>query len=51
MKGMRMDMLESIKMELDGNELLLEDYPEVVYPIQALDGIANRCNGQLYKGE
>ena len=46
-----MDMLESIKMELDGNDLLLEDYPEVVYPIQSLDGIANRCNGQLYKGE
>ena len=50
-EGHAMDMLESIKMELDGNDLLLEDYPEVVYPIQALDGIANRCNGQLYKGE
>lgn len=50
-EGHAMDMLESIKMELDGNELLLDDYPEVVYPIQALDGIANRCNGQLYKGE
>ena len=50
-EGHAMDMLESIKMELDGNELLLEDYPEVVFPIQALDGIANRCNGQLYKGE
>lgn len=46
-----MDMLESIKMELDGNDLLLDDFPEVVYPIQALDGIANRCNGQLYKGD
>ena len=50
-EGHAMDMLESIKMELDGNELLLEDYPEVVYPIQCLDGIANRCNGQLYRGE
>lgn len=50
-EGHAMDMLDSIKMELDGNDLLLEDYPEVVYPIQALDGIANRCNGQLYKGE
>lgn len=50
-EGHAMDMLESIKMELDGNELLLEDFPEVVYPIQCLDGIANRCNGQLYKGE
>ena len=45
-----MDMLDSIKMELDGNDLLLEDFPEVVYPIQCLDGIANRCNGQLYQG-
>jgi hypothetical protein len=50
-EGHAMDMLESIKMELDGNELLLEDYPEVVYPIQSLDGIANRCNGQLYQGQ
>jgi hypothetical protein len=49
-EGHAMDMLDSIKMELDGNDLLLEDYPEVVYPIQCLDGIANRCNGQLYKG-
>jgi nicotinamidase-related amidase len=49
-EGHAMDMLDSIKMELDGNDLLLEDYPEVVFPIQALDGIANRCNGQLYQG-
>lgn len=50
-EGHAMDMLDSVKMELDGNDLLLEDFPEVVYPIQCLDGIANRCNGQLYKGE
>ena len=50
-EGHAMDMLDSIKMELDGNDLLLEDYPEVVFPIQCLDGIANRCNGQLYEGE
>lgn len=50
-EGHAMDMLDSIKMELDGNDLLLEDFPEVVYPIQCLDGIANRCNGQLHKGE
>ena len=46
-----MDMLDSIKMELDGNDLLLEDFPEAVFPIHCLDGIANRCSGQLYKGE
>lgn len=50
-EGHAMDMLESIKMELDGNDLLLVDFPEVVYPIQCLDGIANRCNGQLYNGD
>jgi len=50
-EGHAMDMLDSIKMELDGNDLLLEDFPEVTFPIQCLDGITNRCNGQLYKGE
>jgi hypothetical protein len=49
-EGHAMGMLESIKGELDGNDLLLEDYPEAVYPIRALDGIANRCAGQLYQG-
>jgi Terminase large subunit gpA, endonuclease domain len=50
-EGHAMDMLESIKMELDGNDRLLEDYPEVAYPIQCLDGIANRANGQLFQEE
>ncbi len=45
------EMLDSIKMELDGNDILEADFPEVVYPIRCLDGIANRCSGQLYKGE
>ena len=46
-----MYMFDAIKMDLDGYDLLLADFPDAVYPIQALDGIANRCNGQLYKGE
>ncbi len=50
-EGHAMDMLDSIKMELDGNDLLLEDSPEVAYPIQCLDGIANRCKGRHFKGE
>ena len=50
-EGHAMGMLESIKMELEGNERLLEDFPEVVYPIHCLDGIANRCAGQLYRGQ
>jgi hypothetical protein len=32
--------MESVKTGLDSNDLLLEDYREVVYPIQCLDGIA-----------
>ena len=50
-EGHAMDMLDSIKMELDSNDLLLADFPEVCYPIQCLEGIANRCAGQLYRGE
>jgi hypothetical protein len=50
-EGHAMDMLESIKTELDGSDVLLEDFPEVVYPIQCLDGIANRCSGQLCQGQ
>lgn len=44
------DMLESIKTELETNDLLAADFPEVCYPIRALDGINNRAAGQLYKG-
>ena len=45
------EMLQSLKAELDGNDLLLADYPEVCYPIRALDGIVNRARGQLYEGQ
>lgn len=50
-EGHACDMLDSIKTELDSNELLLADFPEACFPIQALDGISNRANGQLYKGK
>lgn len=45
------DMLDSLKTELETNELLLADFPEAVFPIQALDGIPHRASGQLYRGE
>lgn len=45
------EMLNSIKSELENNELLAADFPEVCIPIQKLEGIASRCNGQLYNGE
>lgn len=50
-EGHALGMLESIKTELDANDLLLEDFPEAVYPIRCLEGIANRCSGQLYQGQ
>ena len=45
------EMLESIKTELEVNDRLEEDFPEVAYPIRCLDGISNRCAGQLCNGE
>lgn len=46
-----LEMIESIKAELEGNELLQADFPEVCHAVGALEGIANRCKGQLYEGE
>lgn len=50
-EGAALEMLDSVKTELEVNEHLQEDFPEMVYPIARLEGIANRCAGQLYKGE
>ncbi|HID23605.1 MAG TPA: hypothetical protein EYP14_14570, partial [Planctomycetaceae bacterium] len=44
------NMLNSIKSELENNDRLLEDFPEVVYPIRCLEGIHQRSSGQLYRG-
>ena len=44
-------MLQSIKIELENNERLAEDFPEVCYPIEKIEGISNRCNGQTYHGQ
>lgn len=49
-EGHALSMLDSIKAELESNELLLEDFPAICYPIHCLEGIANRCGGQLYQG-
>lgn len=45
------EMLQSIKSELDGNDLLLEDFPEVCFAVRALEGNPQRCNGQTSGGE
>jgi len=43
-------MLAALKSELECNDRLLEDFPGALYPIRCLEGIANRCAGQLYEG-
>jgi len=43
-------LLRSIKVELETNDLLLADYPEICFPIRALGGIVNRARGQLCEG-
>jgi len=50
-EGHAVHMLDGIKVELECNDLLQEDFPEAVSPIRCLEGIANRCAGQLYAGE
>ena len=45
------DLLENIKTWLETNELLQADFPEVCYPIQCLERIANRQKGQKHNGE
>lgn len=45
------ESLAKIQMEMETNELLVSDFPEVCVPIQALEGLANRCKGQLCQGK
>jgi hypothetical protein len=45
------ERLDTIKTELESNDLLLADYPEVCHPIRALEGIVARAHGQLCGGE
>lgn len=44
------DQLDNIKFEVESNDLLFEDFPEICYPIRCLEGIALRAKGQMYKG-
>lgn len=45
------EIVESIKSEMETNDLLADDFPEALAAIRALDGIAHRANGQLWNGE
>lgn len=44
-------ILESIWTELESNDDLLDDFPEVCHPIRKLERISQRCRGQMYRGE
>ncbi len=43
--------LQSIKAELETNDMLAEDFPEVCLPVRHIDGRAQRCGTQTVNGE
>jgi hypothetical protein len=43
--------MQSIKLELETNDLLFEDFPEICVPARALQGRAQRCASQSYRGQ
>ncbi|MBQ7111616.1 MAG: hypothetical protein IJO06_10395 [Thermoguttaceae bacterium] len=40
----------SIKADLDANDLIVDDFPEICYPIVELNGAANRAGGRRFAG-
>lgn len=44
-------MLNNLKTDLTTSDLLLADFPEVVYPIRKLENQTRRCAGQLHHGQ
>lgn len=44
-------LLESVWTELETNDDLLDDFPEVVYPIRRLERISQRARGQMHDGK
>ena len=44
------EILETVQTEIESNEKLIADFPEVCYPIAQLQGIVQRATGQRYHG-
>lgn len=44
------ESIDNIRRELEENDRLLEDYPEICHPIRALDGKHQRCESQTFRG-
>lgn len=45
------EMLNAIRVELENNDALDEDFSEITGPIRAMEGISQRASGQLFNGE
>ncbi len=45
------DILDNIKVDIEHNDLLTADFPEVCIPIRKIEGKAVLCGGQRYKGK
>jgi len=45
-----LELLQSVKIELETNRLLGEDFPEVCFPVRSLEGESRRCLGQTLEG-
>jgi hypothetical protein len=43
--------IDKIKIQLETNDLLLADFPEVCYPIRCLEGESKRTKGQTLNGD
>lgn len=48
--GIAKSMLESIKAQIETNDLLLDDHPGACYPVRCLDRISQRAKGQTFQG-
>lgn len=45
------ESLDVVKVELETNDLLSQDFPEIAVPIRALEGITQRANAQTCLGD
>lgn len=50
-EGAAEESLDTIKIEWETNPLLLEDFPEVAYPIRCLEGVTQRGQAQTSGGQ
>jgi hypothetical protein len=41
---------DSVKAQIENNDLMLQDFPAACYPVRCLDRIAQRAKGQLFNG-